>query len=89
MPTARKDHPSDDAQNYTVAEWHGMNLQIKKKFPMFAFMRTLNENPIEAIAMILSPSSLEALENLDMDFEDLDDLVGTISKNLGAKNSGN
>ncbi len=87
--TVQRDHPSDDLQQYTVAEWNGITLRIKKRFPMFGFMRKLEKNPVDAIAMILDEESLLALENADMDMNELDELIGVISKNLGAGNQGN
>lgn len=90
MPTrAVKDHPNDDNALFTTFEWRGNVFTVKKKFPIFGFMRVLDKSPIEAMTMILSPESLELLETYEMDFADLGDFVNTVSKNLGAGNSGN
>lgn len=84
-----KVHPSDDKTPYAEVIWRDVPLQVKKKFPMFGFMRALDRNPIEAICMILSEDSVASLEEIEMDFEDLNDLVSSISKALGAGDSGN
>ncbi len=89
MATApRKPHPADD-QNHTIVVWHDIPLQVKKKFPMFGFMRALDKSPIDAIGMILSEESLAKLEEVEMDFADLSDLMEAVSEGLGAKNAGN
>lgn len=88
MPTQRRTHPADDTQFVTVV-WRDIPLKLKKKFPMFGFMRTITKDPIEGIAMILSEESLAALEEIDMDFADLNNLIETISDGLGAKTAGN
>lgn len=92
MPTrARADHPVADVteDKYTVTEWNGITLEVKKKFPMFGFMKRLEESPISAIALILSPETLAVIEEVDMGFEDLDSLLNAISEAMGLKNRGN
>lgn len=88
MAATRKIHPSDDNQ-FTTVVWRDVPLQVKKKFPMFGFMRTITKDPIEGISMIISEESLAVLETIEMDFADLNELIETISEGLGAKNAGN
>jgi hypothetical protein len=88
MATQRRTHPSEDSQ-FTTVVWRDIPLTLKKKFPMFGFMRTITKDPIEGIAMILSEESLAVLEEVEMDFADLNNLIETISEGLGAKNAGN
>lgn len=89
MATTRKPHPSDDNEQFTTVVWRDVPVLVKKKFPMFGFMRKLDKNPIDALALILADESLEALEQIDMDFADLNELIEKISEGLGAKNAGN
>jgi hypothetical protein len=89
VATQRKPHPADDFAEFTIVEWRDYKIEVKKKFPMFGFMRKLNGDPIGAIAMILSEGSLEELESIEMDFADLNELIEKISEGLGAKNAGN
>ena len=88
---AKPVHPASDLEEgkYTIREWNGIKLEIKKKFPLFGLLKALDESPIKAMSLVMSPDTLAVLETTDMDFDDVNELLDIMSEAMGLKNLGN
>ncbi len=89
MPRATNSTPSDDLLAFNEFEYQGEKYTTLRKFKMVRFFRLLEENPISAIALILTDESLARLEEKDMDMDDFKDLLEIVAKSLGAESAGN
>lgn len=87
--TNAKAVPADDLKEFNEFEFQGETYTTKRKFKMVKFFKALEENPITAIALILTDDSLERLEDKEMDMEDFKDLLEIVAKSLSGTNAGN
>lgn len=81
--------PENDLLAFNEFEFQGETYQTRRKFKMVKFFRALEENPITAIALILTEDSLARLEDKEMDMDDFKDLLEVVAKSLGTGNAGN
>lgn len=86
---AVKPTPSDDLLAFNEFEFQGERYTTLRKFKIVKFFRLLEQNPITALAEILTEESLSKLEEKDMDMDDFKDLLEVVAKSLGAENAGN
>jgi hypothetical protein len=83
-------HPADDRLDVVPVEFNGVTLNVKTKVQVFKFMKTLEKSPFSAIEMVLAaPEDVEALEELEFGFDELEDLLNKITSALGVGNRGN
>lgn len=81
--------PADDLLEFNEFEYQGEVYSTKRKFKMVKFFRALEENPVSAIALILTDESLERLEEKEMDMEEFKDLLEIVAKSLAGTTAGN
>lgn len=80
--------PAQDLETKSF-EFQGETYDVKKKFKMMKFFRKINENPVDALSLALTDESLERLEELELDMEDLKVLLEALAQTLAGTNSGN
>lgn len=85
MTTRANRSPANDGSLVSVT-FKGVELTVKTKFKIFKFMRMINEDPIGALALALTETSLEAAEEIEMDFKDFEELINLISETLSGGN---
>lgn len=80
--------PAQDLETKSF-EFQGETYDVKKKFKMMKFFRKINENPVDALSLALTGESLERLEELELDMEDLKVLLEALAQTLAGTSSGN
>lgn len=83
-----KPTPADDYE-FKTFEFDGETYRVKSKFKMVKFFRTLNENPVLALEYVVEEDDFSKLEEIDMDMNDLQRLVESISQAISGTTSGN
>lgn len=87
MP-ARKVTPDADLGTKTF-EYDGQTYVIRNKFKIGKMFRALNENPIEALEIVLEEESFERFEDLEMDMDDFKKFMESMSEALGGASAKN
>ena len=83
-------HPAEDNTNYSEVTFNGTTFRVKRRFPMIKFMKTLENNPLLAITMLVHDEDVEKFEEIEFGFDEIDDLLTTVQKALGVgENQGN
>lgn len=81
--------PANDLPAFNEFEFQGETFQVRRRFKMFKFFKELTDNPVSAIALVLTEESLAKLEDRDLDMDEFKDLLEVISLAIAGTNAGN
>jgi hypothetical protein len=82
-------NPSTDLLEFNEFVFQGETYKVKRKFKMMKFFRTISENPVDAVALVVEDESLARLEDKDLDMDDFKDLLELISNAISGTDTGN
>jgi len=89
MPrTTAKPVPSDD-YNVKVFEFQGQTFEVRTRFKVGRFLKTLNDNPMEALEYALAEESNERFLDLEMDMDELKQFMELLSNAISGGGLGN
>lgn len=88
MPARARVTPDSDLDTKTF-EYDGQTYTIRRKFKIGKMFRALNENPIEALEIVLEEDSYQRFEDLEMDMDDFKRFMESMSEAVGGSTAKN
>jgi hypothetical protein len=70
-------------------EFQGETYYVRTKYKVGRFLKTLNENPVDALELVLVDASYEKFLDLEITMDEMKDFMDALSNVLSGVGSGN
>lgn len=87
VPVKKLTPDADLETNYVV--WEGQKLEVRTKFKVGKFLRLINTDPGNAIALILTDDALEKFDELEFTMDEFGEFMTELAGAIGASDQKN